>query len=525
MRARALVVVGVLGGSLVSGGWLLGRGLGGHESAVSTSRLFDAVAIHVKRFYVDSVSDSALYDKAMIGMLQELDDPFTLYLTADRVRRLTEATTGNYVGIGANVQRRDNWPMVIAPFPGSPAERAGLRTGDRIVEIDGKKTQGWTVDETLRALRGPPGTTVQLALERPGSPRRLSFSLVRSGIHRRAVSRAILLSAGIGYIDVNTFNDSTDRELEQAVDSLNALGMRSLVLDLRGNPGGVLTQGVGVADMFLTKGQPIVTMRGRTPDMNQLFIATHTQRWPTLPLAVLIDEGSASAAEIVAGALQDHDRAVLVGRTSFGKGSAQTVFPIKSGGAVKLTTARWFTPSGRSIDRPVRHNDADGDEAMVRKTFRTDHGRAVVGGGGIVPDVTVGDTALTPAEQALEDALGAKVIAFRDAMTAYALQLKARGGVTTRDFVVTQQMLDGLWAMMRGRGFSFDRRIFDGASRLIARLLGREIARDVFGADAETERLAKEDEIIQTAVRLLSGATSTEQLLDRARQQGRARPN
>src|SRR6185369_3931268 len=173
------------------------------------------------------------------------------------------------------------------------------------------------------------------------------------------IARSILLEQGVGFIDLNNFSDSTEEELRHALDSLSSAGMKSLILDLRGNPGGVLTQGAGVADMFLMRGQSIVTVHGRTPETNQSYTANTERRWPTLPLVLLIDDGSASAAEIVAGALQDHDRAVLLGHTSFGKGSAQSVFQVSTGGAVKLTTARWFTPSGRSIDRPHIVDDAD----------------------------------------------------------------------------------------------------------------------------------------------------------------------
>jgi carboxyl-terminal processing protease len=525
MRARAIVVATVLGTSLASGGWLLGRGFQGSASGPPSAQLFDAVAAHVKRYYVDSMSDSVLYDKAVLGLLQELDDPYTLYLTPERVRRLTEATRGNYVGIGAQVQRRDNWPMVITPFPGSPAERAGLHTGDRIVEIDGRATQGWTVEETNRALRGPEETVVRVVIERPGSPRRLSFNLTRGGIHRRSVARKLLLDDGVGYVDVNIFNDSTEHELLQAIDSLTSRGMRSLIVDLRGNPGGVLTQGVGVADMFLTAGQLIVTMRGRTPEMNQKYVATSTQRWPVLPLVVLIDQGSASAAEIVAGALQDHDRALLVGHTSFGKGSAQAVLAVSTGGAVRLTTARWYTPSGRSIDRPHRSASEPLDSVAPGRTFRTARGRIVYGGGGIVPDVVAGDTALGPADRALESALGSRVIDFRDAMTAYAITLRTSGTIRQRDFAVTPAMLDGLWSTMRARGFSFERRVFDGAAALVSRLLAREIARYVFGPAAEAERSARDDDVIVAAARLAAGVASTEQLLERARRRlANARP-
>jgi carboxyl-terminal processing protease len=523
MNARTLTVAAALGTSLVGGGWVISRGLNVRETDFSNARLFDTVLGHVRHYFVDSIPDSTLFEHAMIGMLRELDDPYTLYLPPNRLRRLTEQTTGNYIGIGAQIQRRDEYPMIIAPFPGSPAERAGLRTGDRVVEIDSMKTRGWTTDEATRALRGPPDSDVTVVIERPGDPGRMTFRLKRGGVHRRAVGRTALLAGNVGYVDVNIFNDSTAIELRKAIDSLQASGMRSLVIDLRGNPGGVLGQGVGVADMFLDSGDLIVSMHGRSQGANERVTDSVNQPWPQLPLVVLVDGGSASASEIVAGALQDHDRALIMGRTTFGKGSAQGVFAVSSGGGVRITTARWFTPSGRSIER-LRGRRVFDEESPV-DTFRTEHGRRVAGGGGIVPDVLAGDTALAAGEQALEDALGNRVIQFRDAMVDVAIGLRSRGAVRSRDFVVTQQMLDELWSAMRGRGFQFNRSTFDGARVLVSSLLAREIARFVFGPDAEAERAIADDRVIQEAVRRASVAKSPADLLasaEPARQQDRA---
>ena len=515
MNARTLTVAAALGTSLVGGGWVIGRGLNTRETSFTNARLFDTVVEHVKHYFVDSIADSTLYEHAMIGMLRELGDPYTLYLPPNRLRRLTEQTTGNYIGIGAQIQRRDDYPMIIAPFPGSPAERAGLRTGDRVVEIDSMKTRGWMTDEVTKALRGPPESDVTVVIERPGDPTRLTFKLKRGGVHRRAVGRTALLAGNVGYVDVNIFNDSTAIELRKAIDSLRTAGMKSLVMDLRGNPGGVLAQGVGVADMFLDSGELIVSMHGRSQGANERVMDAAAQPWPELPLVVLVDAGSASASEIVAGALQDHDRALIMGRTTFGKGSAQGVFAVSSGGGVRITTARWFTPSGRSIERPRTTTPPLDDEASV-DSFRTEHGRRVAGGGGIVPDVLAGDSALAPGEQALEDALGTRVIQFRDAMVDVAINLRSRGAVRSRDFVVTPQMLDELWAAMRGRGFTFGRSTFDGARTLVASLLAREIARFAFGPDAEAERAIADDRVIQEAVRLASRARSPTDLLSMA---------
>ena len=514
MKARTLAVAAALGTTLVGGGWVIGRGLHVRETDFTSARLFDTVLGHVRTFFVDSIADSTLYEHAMVGMLRELDDPYTLYLPPNRLQRLTEQTTGNYIGIGAQIQRRDDYPMIIAPFPGSPAERAGLKTGDRVVEIDSMKTRGWTTEEVTRALRGPPESNVKVVIERPGYPARLSFTLKRGGVHRRAVGRTALLGSGVGYVDVNIFNDSTAIELRKAVDSLRAAGMRSLVMDLRGNPGGVLAQGVGVAGMFLDSARVIVTMRGRAEGESETVLDSLPQPWPQMPLVVLVDAGSASASEIVAGALQDHDRAVVMGRTTFGKGSAQGIFATSSGGGVRITTARWFTPSGRSIDRPRRTSAGPADGDAPADTFRTRQGRRVAGGGGIVPDILAGDSALSPQEQALEDALGSRVIQFRDAMVDVAISLQSRGAVHNRHFVVTPVMLDDLWRAMRNRGFRFDRSIFDGAAPLVSSLLGREIARFAFGPEAEAERAIADDRVIQAAVRLVAQATSPAQLLE-----------
>jgi carboxyl-terminal processing protease len=505
-RSRVVVALGILTAALVSGGWLFSHGLTGGGAPFASERLFDNVFAHIQRFYIDSLSTGELFDRATKGMLQELGDPNTVYLRPDRLRRLTESTSGVYTGLGLRFDSRDGWPMIMAPLPGGPGERAGLIAGDRLVEIAGRSTKGWTDEETAKALRGDVGTSVQLVVERPGQAGRITLTLTRTEIHRQAVRRTALLDNGVGYVDVKMFTDSTERELAAAIDSLSKAGMRSLVLDLRANPGGLLTQGVAVADLFLDKGQTIVSMRGRVDNANRSYSDEAQQRWAGLPLLVLVDDASASASEIVAGALQDHDRALVMGQTTYGKGSAQAVFQLSVGGGLKITTARWYTPSGRSIDRTPEVSE-EGRGLARREQFRTDAGRAVFGGGGITPDVIAGDTALSPGELALQNALGARITDFRDALTAYAITLRGRGVVPSPDFTVTARMFDGAWSEMRSRGFNFDRSIFDGARPLVARLLAREIVRLEFGREAEARRSIADDDVIQQAVRALTGVT------------------
>lgn len=515
MRSRLFVVMAVMGSSLVFGGWLLGRGLrSGTHGPVDGERLFDQVVQHVRRYYVDSVSTADLFDKALVGMMDELGDPHSLYLKPERLKRLNEITTGNYTGLGIQVDIRDGWPTVLAPLPGGPAERAGLQTGDRLVEVAGKGTRDLTGDEVRALLRGPVGSSIDLVIERAGSTTPFPVRVTRGEIHRRAVRRTALLEGGVGYVDVDVFSDSTQLEVSRAIDSLSTVGMTSLVLDLRGNLGGLLAQGVGVADLFLDKGKTIVSIRGRTPEANGTFTDAQLQRWPNLPLVVLVDDGSASASEIVAGALQDHDRALLVGRTTYGKGSAQSLFPTTTGGALKLTTARWYTPSGRSIDRR-KGEDGDTTDDADRPHFTSDAGRTILGGGGIIPDVVAGDTVQTPEELALAGALGKRIPEFRDALTAHALSVK-QSPPSSPDFTVTPEMRDALWTVMQARGLTFDRKIYDAAAPIVSHLIAREVSRYVFGPAAEARRSINDDEVIQEARRLVAGARGPQEVLSRA---------
>jgi carboxyl-terminal processing protease len=514
-RARTVIVGGTLLAALITGGWLLQRGTHtGTFTAYEGARLFENVFRHIQNEYVDAVSDSALYRKSVDGMLYELRDPYSTFLPPDRFARLNETTTGNYAGLGVEVDLRDGWLIVVAAIPGGPADHAGLQPGDRITAIAGKQTKGWTNEEASKVLRGKPGTTVMLTIERPGSSAPIELKVQRTTIHQSAVRRASLLGDGIGYIDLKAFSDSTVKELNGAITTLLARGMKTLVLDLRTNPGGLLNQGVRVSDLFLNPGQKIVSMRGRLPEANREYADSAMQRWPQLPLVVLVDGRSASAAEIVAGALQDHDRAVLVGTPTYGKGSAQSVIPFGLEGGLKITTARWFTPSGRSITRK-RPADDETDDGLpeVRQRFRTDAGRAVYGGGGITPDVIAGDSTTPVIEQNFIRALGAKAAHFRDAVTDYSLSLKANRSIPSPDFVVTPAMRDEVWQRMKARGVDIPRSVYDEAEPLVSRVIANDIARYVFGSEAEFRRRASVDKTLQKALELARGARTEQELL------------
>jgi carboxyl-terminal processing protease len=520
LKSRTATVAALLMFSLVTGGWLLERGTrsGPVTTKAEAARLFDEVFTHVYTQYVDSMAPQTMYRMAVDGMLYELEDPYTSLLPPDKLGRLNESTSGNYAGVGIQVDVRDGWIVVISPTPGSPAERAGVQPGDRIIEVDGRSTQGWTLEEATKSFRGKPGTSLAMRIERPGLITPIPLTLERKPLHQSAVRRVAMLPNGIGYVDLKAFSDSSERELERSIAALLSRGAKSLILDLRSNPGGLLEQGTAVADLFLGKGQKIVSLRGRTIGANRDYVDSTGQRWPNLPLTVLVDDRSASAAEIVAGALQDQDRALIVGEPTYGKGSAQSIIPLGEIGGLKITTARWFTPSGRSISKKLDRDedDLDSPPGSRERSYRTVSGRTVYDGGGITPDVIESDSAYSAQVREFQSVLGRKVSQFRDALTDYALSLKAGGSVRNSQFDVTPEMLDEVWKRMVARGVVMDRGIYDEYSAVVKQLLGYDIARYVFGPEAEFKRRVAHDKAIETALELTTGAASQKALLQRA---------
>lgn len=514
-RPKTIVLAAILAVALVAGAWVFERGT--TSVKVNGTRLFSQVSAAVTREYVDTVTSGQAYQLAIDGMLSQLNDPYDAYLDADRANRLAERTSGSYAGIGLQVDVRDGSLVVVNPLPGGPGDKAGILTGDRIAQIDGKTVTGWTPDEVQKLLRGAPGSNVRIAIQHPGAVTPVTLTLTRAAIHHSAIRRAALLQSNIGYVALSVFSDSTARELTATVDSLTKLGATSLVLDLRANPGGLLEQGVAVADLFLNRGDRVASTAGRDSTDNHIYSDSISQRWPELSVALLVDNKSASAAEVVAGALQDHDRAVVVGMTTYGKGSVQHIFQVPGGGALRLTTARWLTPLGRYISGPPPSADDNSrDSAPPRPKYHTPGGRSVLGGGGITPDVAIADTAAPAENLALMRALGTGVSRFHDALTGYALTLKASHAIKSPEFVVTRPMLDEVYRGMEARSVNVPRSTYDAAAPLVSRLLAYDIARYVFGLEAEFRRKATDDRVLIAAERLLSASHSQADALRRA---------
>jgi len=356
----------------------------------------------IKQHYVSDVDTEALTRNALNTALHTLD-PHSNYFTRHDFQQLEEDQSSRFYGIGVSINKRNGRVYVLTETQGAPAEKAGLRYGDEIVAIDGEDATNWDGTQVQDHVRGDRGKPVSITVNRAGEKKPLTIKIVRDAVPYPSVRGVLMVRPGVGYIAlIGGFNQSTEDELSGAIDQLRAQGMRQmLILDLRNNPGGLLNEAVAVSQKFLAKGQNIVSMRGRNfaETVHQSENATPDD----IPLVVLINRGSASASEIVAGAIQDHDRGLIVGETSFGKGLVQTIFHPPYGTGLLLTTAKYYTPSGRSIQRDYsigsyygyfrssRADDkaADATPEGSRQVVRTDSGRTVYGGGGITPDVEV----------------------------------------------------------------------------------------------------------------------------------------
>ena len=345
--------------------------------------------------YAEPVNpDKAIYNGAIPGMLHALD-PHSNFFDPKSYALMREDQRGKYYGVGMTVGPRNNKVIVIFPFTGTPAYKAGIHPGDVIIAVDGKSTENMSTGDVADLLKGPKGTTVHISISREGVEKPMEFTLIRDEIPRYSVDVHFLIKPGIGYLHVTGFNETTEEEVSKALDEFGDL--KGLILDLRGNPGGLLSEGVGVADKFLKKGQVIVSHHGRA-SAEKRYVAQHGNGGKDYPLVVLVNRLTASAAEIVSGAIQDHDRGLIAGEVTFGKGLVQTVYPLSENTGLALTTAHYYTPSGRLIQRDYSNislydyyynREPESGSNVNREVKLTDSGRTVYGGGGITPDVVI----------------------------------------------------------------------------------------------------------------------------------------
>ena len=367
--------------------------------------IFATLFKEVNAYYVDEIEPGKLIRKGIEGMLGSLD-PYTDFIAEEELEGFRISTTGQYAGIGALIGNVNNKTVITHPYKNFPAYKAGLRVGDEIVAVDGKSVQGKTTAEISNMLRGPLKSEVEIKIKRYGQPDIITLKIKRERITISNIAYVGMVAPGIGYIRLDDFTPGAGKEVAQAVTDLKQQGAQKLILDLRDNPGGMLYEAVNIVNLFIPKGKEVVSTKGKVADWNRTYTTLNNPLDTQIPLVVLINGGSASAAEIVAGALQDYDRAVLIGQKTFGKGLVQTTRPLAFNAQLKITTARYYIPSGRCIQElDYAHRNADGTvnkfADSVRKEFRTSRGRLVYDGGGLKPDVELENSRDIPLLEAL----------------------------------------------------------------------------------------------------------------------------
>ncbi len=479
-------------------------------------RSFADIYAVVEQNYAEKVDpDKAIYTGAIPGMLRVLD-PHSNFFDPKSYSLLREEQHGKYYGVGMQVGPRNNKVIVIAPFAGSPAYRAGIRPGDVIASVDGKPTDNLTTSDVADMLKGPKGTTVRVGILREGNDKPIEFSIVRDEIPRYSVDLHFMIRPGIGYIHISGFQETTEEEVTQALDELGEL--KGLILDLRQNPGGLLNEGVAVADKFLKKGQIIVSHHGRNSP-EKIYRAAHGNGGKDYPLVVLVNRGTASAAEIVSGAIQDHDRGLIVGEATFGKGLVQTVYPLDENTGLALTTARYYTPSGRLIQRDYSgvslydyyysREDSDDEQTTQkseanREVKLTDSGRTVYGGGGITPDVRIP----TPKSNKFQDTMLIKYAFFNFAKH-YSLNRKI-----TRDFQVDEAVMQEFRRFLESQKIQYTEADLAANLDWVKSNIKAEIFIGQFGQQEGLRVHAETDPLVLKAIELLPQA---KQLADNAR--------
>ena len=514
-----LVVSAIIGG--VFGGQVRATTKGEEDTDASMKRFTTILGLVEENYASDVDSDKAVYG-AIDGMLRTLD-PHSKFFDPKAFAALREDQRGKYYGLGITVTVRFGKVTVVSPpFPGSPAEKVGLRVEDVISQINGESTTGMDLNDVVGKLKGPRGTTVKIKVIRPGADEPIEMNPIRDEIAKFTINSEFLIRPHVGYIKLDSFAETTGQELRDALKKLrdeskkeDGKDLDGLVFDLRGNPGGLLQEAIEVCETFLQKGQVIVETRGRTRGSNKPYASQKANPDNTFPMVVLINPSSASAAEIVSGALQDHDRALIVGQTSFGKGLVQSVYPLTKNAGLALTTQKWYTPSGRLIQRDYSqisqfdyYNHRETTPPKRDDIKKSDTGRIVYGGGGITPDYVVEEPKLTDVQTNL--------------LSKYAFYTYVRDflvknpAVDEKTFQVSDAMMNDFRQHTAKRGIELSDKDFQDNRDFIRRQIKYEIFYDKFGVGDASRVLLEGDPQLTKALDLLPEAKD---LASRARRQ------
>lgn len=514
--------------SALAGGFF-GSGLMATKDEIDQQyRVFTSALAAIEREYVEAVPSDRLVYGAIDGMLHTLD-PHSSFFDPKAYAQMRERQEGRYYGLGITIQVIDGDITVMSIFEGSPAYKKGLRRGDVIARIEGADAKGWTSDDAVRKLKGPKGTTVAISIRRRGYEGLIDMEVVRDEVNITTVRGSFMLDKDTGYVKLTEFSETSDRELGNALEALTAKGMKRLVLDLRDNPGGALDQAIRISNRFLPRGDLIVYTRGRVPNSDQDYRATEESDYTHLPIVTLVNRNSASASEIVSGALQDHDRSLVVGETTFGKALVQSVYRISDGAGVAVTTGRYYTPSGRLIQRPwdgtfdeyltYTLREQTGDRAHQSAELKyTDAGRKVYGGGGIEPDRFV----VGSVEGFNPTRFGRQLFA-RQAFATFADQFTAEGDTRmsaanqarkkiARGFEVTDAILADFKAMLVAQKVRLDEEAYAKDQAFIRAMIRFEIDSALFGIDEARKNLVAQDPQAQFAMSLFPDAERLNEL-------------
>ena len=521
--AGVVLVCAALGG-------LLGRdSVAAQDQVAEQFKVFTAALNAVESTYVGEVQSDRLVYGAISGMLNTLD-PHSSFMDPKSYAQMRERQEGRYYGLGISIQVVGGDVTVVNVFEGSPAYQRGMRRGDVIAKIENADTKGWTSDQAVARLRGPRGTAVGIALKRAGYDKLIDVKVTRDEIHMPTVNALFMIDDTTGYVRVTDFGENTDQELGNALNALTKRGMKRLVFDLRANPGGALDQAIKVANRFLPSGDMIVSTHGRVQNSDQEYRATERSEFLRVPMITLVNRNSASASEIVSGALQDHDRSLIVGETTFGKALVQSVYRVNQNAGAAITTARYYTPSGRLIQRPwdgtfdeyltYTLREQDPNKAHKAEDLKyTDGGRKVYGGGGIEPDRRFDG----PVQGFNPNKLGRALYA-RNIFDTFAQRFSRKGDTRIApaanarelgpDFVVTDAMVAEFKEHVKSTGMKIDEALWQQDLPFIKAMMRFEIDSDLFGIAVASENLAKVDPQLQYGLTLFGEA---EQLLNLGR--------
>jgi carboxyl-terminal processing protease len=495
---------------------LLPVGLGAFALAASprlrqSIELFNQVYHLVSTTAVDSLSEADLYERAARGLIRELNDPYAALMSPKDRASFERNSLGNrYAGTGMTIRSTSGKVTAYRVFPGSPASKAGLHSGDRLLQVNDVLVTGLTTDSVSAMLLGTPGAPVQVSYQRAGEVNPVTATIERAVIRLPAVPYAMILGDNVGYIPLQRFNDVAAVDVARTVLDLQRRGARSFILDVRGNGGGDLFQSLRIASLFLEKGLEVASVRHRGKPA-EVYRAEESPLLAIAPMVVLVDGNSASASEIVAGSLQDQDRALVIGTRTFGKGLVQTQSVLANGWAVRLTTGKWYTPSGRSIQA---EHEGMSDSRFVDSTaapiFRSAAGRPIVGGGGVTPDLVVTLDTVATAERVLARAVGNRVTELQDMVFEVARELAVTAGL---NFTVQPAWRDSLFARVLAAEIPVTRSQFDDAHETIDRLLDAQVAGLIAGDSAAFHRRVDTDRALQEALLKISNASDSKRLL------------